>query len=427
MTYLGVKTRFLHDEERFILSDEKEMPLVIEADKNTSCDFLQTFLNANVQQLVQDMAKYGAILLRGFAVDSDEQFEKTVLSIPAFHGIKEACMAENGRDHVGNLQYVLHTNSVYKTGGTLYLGGFHTENYYSPDVPGYLCFYCANPSTLGGETGIINTQKIYQQLNSELQKKLEKNSFFVAHWLVSEIAERYKITPQRVEAIAEQFNLPVVGEKENRLLLMYKPNVFRHPLTDEKALQLNLFELHSLNNELRKCFMSDYGGKTWFWHRFFWRLPTLLFNAVEKTAVLFIALFHSPKRALHIAKIKYQRYLASKKVSFNKERVGQCFSQDEIKDLARAMRKYYSSCLWQKGDILLIDNKKVMHAGMPGIGPRLVRALICNPIALDYNPAAPGLVIAKESNAATIGQHMAFCQYLPEKQAESKTRNNELA
>ena len=60
------------------------------------------------------MAHYGAVLLRGFDIFSDEQFEQTVLSIPQFKGISEAFMAETGRDRVGDLRYVLHTNSVYK-------------------------------------------------------------------------------------------------------------------------------------------------------------------------------------------------------------------------------------------------------------------------------------------------------------------------
>lgn len=139
--YTGVCTRFLHDDERFILSDEKEMPLVIEAQGIKTAAFLHQFLAANASQLVADIAKYGAVLFRGFDIHSDQQFEKAITSIPDFHGISEAFMSENGRTHVDDLKYVLHTNSVYKTGGTLYLGGFHTENYYSADVPSYIGFF----------------------------------------------------------------------------------------------------------------------------------------------------------------------------------------------------------------------------------------------------------------------------------------------
>ena len=407
--YNGVTSRFLNEHERLIVSEEKEMPLVIEACEQNSYSFLSGFLQSNANKIISDMAHYGAVLLRGFNITSDEQFEHTVLSIPQFQGMQEAFMAENGRVHVGDLKYVLHTNSVYKTGGTVYLGGFHTENYYSPDVPSYICFYCSEPSLLGGETGIINTEKIYRHLNTQLKEKLEKNSFFVAKWLISEVAKRYKIDIQAIEQICHVFNLPIVGEGVDRFILMYKPSVFEHPLTKEKALQLNLFELSLLNKELRKCFINDYQGTAWFWHRFFWRLPTSVFNAIESLAVPLIALIHSPKKSYQIIRNKMSAYFANKKNdAFNTTRAGSCFNNQEIKELARLMRTYYSSCLWKKGDILLIDNKKVMHAGMPGKGERVIRAMICNPIHLDCSMTTVGLVKAQESRRKTIGDYMCL-------------------
>ncbi|MGL5743032.1 MAG: TauD/TfdA family dioxygenase [Legionella sp.] len=380
--YQGVTTRCLRPEERLVLSEEKEMPLVIEANDSVDLEFLQQFLVSNSSLIIDDMAKYGAVLLRGFNITTDEQFEKVILSIHEFRGISDALMSENGRTHVDNLKFVLHTNSVYKTGGTLYLGGFHTENYYSADVPGYIFFCCLEPSVLGGETGLINTEKIYQQLNEELKKKLESSPFFVCKWSVAEIAERYQVSKESVTKICTHFDLPIVGEGDDQFVLMYKPSVLEHPITKEKALQINMFEINTLNYELRKCFIKDYTGKTWFWHRFFWRLPTPIFNAVEFSAIAFIAFFNSPKKAYKMVHTRWNNFKASRKnrlSSFDTVKVGSCFNAKEVKELAQSMRNYYSSCVWKKGDVLLIDNKKVMHAGMPGMGPRVIRAMICNP------------------------------------------------
>lgn len=404
--YTGVNTRFLRADERHILSKEQEMPLVIEATTHNDIPFLHNFLASNSKNICLDIAKYGAVLLRGFNVSSDEQFEQTILSISEFRGISDAFMAENGRTHVDNLKFVLHTNSIYKTGGTVYLGGFHTENYYSPDVPGYIFFYCAQPSALGGETGLINTQKIYQSLNSALQEKLEKNSFFASKWLITEVAERYQLSVDAVEKMAKKFNLPVVGEGNERFILMYKPSVFIHPFTQEKALQINLFELETLNHHLRACFKSDYQGKEWFWHRFFWSLPAPLFNAMEFLAVAMIAFYHSPKNAYNIVRSKLSTYCAEKNTKqWDTRRVGSCFSEQEVKELAQAMRDYYCSSLWQKGDILLVDNRKVMHAGMPGKGGRVLRAMISNPIDMNYSSQESGLLLARERDTSSIGDY----------------------
>lgn len=404
--YSDVRTRFLRNDERLIVSCEQEMPLVIEPQTHKDAAFLQDFLKTNSHRIVEDIAQYGAVLLRGFDITSDEQFEKTVLSIPEFKGISDAFMAENGRVHVDNLQFVLHTNAVYKTGGTLYLGGFHTENYYSSDVPGYICFFCREPSLLGGETGLINSAKLYQDLSPALQEKLEKNPYFVGKWLVSEVANRYQIPAETVIKLCKQYKLPLIGEGYDTLIAMYKPSVFEHPLTQEKALQINLFELASLNSALRKCFMNDYQGRPWFWHRFFWKLPMRLFNAIENLAVMTIAFFHSPKQSFRILRTKYSSYKAFKKYQStlpNTQRVGACFTESDVAKLAQSMRNNYCSCLWQKGDILLVDNKKVMHAGMPGVGSRIIRAMICNPLDVTYDYPSQGCINAQDSSSDALG------------------------
>lgn len=177
--YPEVLTRFLGNEERLVLSQEQEMPLVIEAKKRKDASFLQAFLAQHTAPILEDLAQYGAILLRGFDIESEDVFEQTVLSIKNFRGISEVFMSEEGRVLVDDSNYVFHTNAVYKTGGTLYLGGFHSENYYSTDVPTYISFCCLKPSTRGGETGLINTEKVYQSLNEDLKAKLGKNLFCI--------------------------------------------------------------------------------------------------------------------------------------------------------------------------------------------------------------------------------------------------------
>lgn len=409
--YAEVITRYLRDDERLVLSEDKEVPLVIEAKEARDLQFLQQFLCTNSKQLLADLASHGALLLRGFTIHSEQDFEAAILSLPEFRGISEAFMSEEGRIHVAPLKYVLHTNAVYKTGGTLYLGGFHSENYYTPDVPSYISFCCLKPSLLGGETGLVNMEKIYQKLDPVLQEKLEKNSFFVTKWLISEVMERYKLTAEEVEKIATRFGLPIVGEGHDKFIFLYKPSVFEHPITRKKSLQINLFELIPLNKAMRRYFINDYPGKTWFWHRLVWRLPDVVLKLLEFFYVMFASFFYSPKDSLNILRTKIRTYKASKKLNLPQfVKVGNCFEDKDIKKLAQLIRTHYSSCLWQKGDILLVDNRKLMHAGMPGAGPRLVRALIGNPLEMNYDAEAPGSIECKERDSETVGFYMTSCK-----------------
>jgi hypothetical protein len=93
--------------------------------------------------------------------------------------------------------------------------------------------------------------------------------------------------------------------------------------------------------------------------------------------------------------------------TYNHVKVGSCLNDKDVKDLARLIRKYYSSCLWEKGDILLVDNMKVMHAGMPGAGPRLIRAMICNPMEMKYSYMQPGYLHCKNRKTQSIGYWMS--------------------
>lgn len=411
--YAGATTRFLKKEERFIISEETEMPLVIEPTGPTDITFLKALLTSHSTQILEDISKYGAVLLRGFDITSEEEFENTLLAIQGFRPISDTFMPEAGRDHIGNLKYVLHTNSLFTTGGTIRFGNFHSENYYSPDVPSYICFGCLKPSKTGGETGLVNMQKIYEHFSEALQKKLEKNSFFVYKCLVSEVSKQHQISVEAVERLCHHFQLPIIGNGDDKYVLIYKPSVFLHPETKKKSLHINLSAIPALRLKIKKTFMQDYQGKTWFWHRCFWKSPQFIIQ-IFNFFYNFSLFFHSPTRAHNILVTKWKIYKSTHKKnhkknkppSFNDVRVDSCFNDSEINSLAKLIRNYYSSCLWKKGDVLLVDNRQVMHMGMPGSGKRIIRVVIANPIEMNYSFSEPGIIECKNKTTETVGFYM---------------------
>lgn len=406
--YTGVTSRFLNPDERQVQSDEKEMPLVLEPQGDASSAFLKAFLIAHSEQILADIAKYGAVLLRGFDINNETDFEQSVLSIRGMRGISDAFMSEQGRVQVTGSKYVLHTNAVYKTGGTLYLGGFHSENYYSADVPAYISFCCLQPSDYGGETGLINMEKVYPHMDESLRYKLENNSFFVAKWPVSEVVARYHIPASKIEQLCQHFDLPMTTLDNEKYILMYKPNIFTHPVTGLKSPQINYFEIPNLNTKLRQLFIDDYPGKQWFWHRMIWRMPDAVLKIPEVIYMTYASLRSSLKESWHILLGKLNDFIIEnqKPRTYYNGRVKQCFRESDVDQLASLMRKNYCSCIWKQGDIMLVDNRKVVHAGMPGGGQRKIRAMICNPLDMGYHFNISGLINCKERNTDTIGYYM---------------------
>lgn len=162
----------------------------------------------------------------------------------------------------------------------------------------------------------------------------------------------------------------------------------------------------TLDRVLRKHFLDDYPGKTWFWHRFVWKLPTSVLKVIENVFVFFASLIHSPKELFQITASKWKTDKAFKQLDKKFTKVNSCFSETDINHLAQLMRSFYSSTLWKKGDILLVDNKKAVHAGMPGSGSRVVRALISNPLQMKYTHTQPGCLHCEDRTTPSMGQSM---------------------
>ena len=54
-------------------------------------------------------------------------------------------------------------------------------------------------------------------------------------------------------------------------------------------------------------------------------------------------------------------------------------SDREAELLAASLASHVSAVEWQPGDLLLIDNAKVLHDGLPGLGPRKLHVALLQP------------------------------------------------
>lgn len=409
--YNDVVTRTLHDSERAIYTTETQTPLVIEPKQSKSLAFLQGFMKENSPKIISDIEKHGAVLFRGFDVHLPADFEKQVLSINGMHGINEIMMSELGRTVVDGTRYVMHTNKRFKTGGTLDpVGGVHCENYYSPDVPRFISFFCEKPPLFGGETGLFNIRNIYRELPEDLQEKLEGKSYLVNSFNLLKVSDRYNLKPGQAEDFFKRMGMPIIDHKEDEYALMYKPSVIEHPTTKEKLLLINFsIELnrHNFRKLLEKEFARDYSSLKWFLHKIIWKIPyaNLIISGLNHPVITLERYLYESKFAKCLIKSPYAEFPYKEGKDF---RIGNEFEVNDIKLIAKNMRRYHSSFRWKKGDFIIIDNLTLAHAGMPGFGSRCIRALMCNPISLTYSKDAVGLYKPdKNENAETWGARLA--------------------
>jgi alpha-ketoglutarate-dependent taurine dioxygenase len=399
--YSGVICRPLHQSERRVRTQETQTPLVFEPSDSPSGAFLHEFLAAHSPQIIEDISTHGAILLRGFEVDGVGDFERQVLSIRGMRGMNEVLLSERGRTVVEGTRFVLHTNTLYKTGGTLGIGNFHTENYFTPDVPRYISFLCLRPSKLGGETGLLNMAGVYADLPDSLKRRLEEQACFADVHPVPEMATRYGLCVETTEAFCATAGLPIQNIQGKNFVVINKPSVIEHPLTHERALVVNLVNVKGVRQAVIAALWEDYSGPQWIVHRFYWKNPWL--------PVLAYLTSH-PVVALGLLKGALQRRFGRPRAAAPPPGPGprdlnSLFGKEDIESLTTSLRRRYSSFLWKRGDILIVDNLKMAHSGMAGFGARELRALICNPIALPRAKDACGLYVAplQEETPDTLG------------------------
>ena len=385
--YEGVATRLLEEHERPYPTAENNTPLVIQPELSSDVSFLKEFLITHADSVQKDIYEHGAVLLRGFRINSSHAFESVLGSILGFRPMSGYFMAESGRDRVQGTKYVFETNSLF-LGGDFRFGAVHSENYYSPDVPRFQSFCCLKKSWMGGETGLVHMGNAYADLSGRLSLKLEQDPFVASIFPLSAVAEHYQLDENEVERFLKDNKIPLQESGGAQFMLNYKPCIFYHPHTKTRTFQVNLSqELKGLGDEITPHFVPYYSGSRWAVHRLAWKKPQI------QKALTF--LFHVPTMIRHPG--FFGRFLFSpifsrlaarfgkkkKRLRFPKvTRLGERLDKEDIKLLGRAIWKHTSVFTWKMGDILIVDNLQMAHGSMPGFGPRDIKVVMGNPVPI---------------------------------------------
>jgi alpha-ketoglutarate-dependent taurine dioxygenase len=391
--YEHVTTRLLTEAERPYPAGEPRTPFVIQAASSSDSAFLKAFLSAHGQRIREDLYEHGAVLFRGFRISSPLDFEKVLTSIPGFRPMKGYFMSEVGRDPVKGTGYVFDTSTFFISGGDFRFGGIHSENYYSPDVPQFQCFCCLKRPWIGGETALFHMANAYRTLRERLSLKLETEPFVANAVALQSVAERYQLSETEVEGFLKENNIEVVELGGRKVMLNYKPSILCHPHTGRPSLQVNLSgELKNLDYE--RHFLPGYTGTKWALHRLAWRRPRVL-RVLTYIAHLSRAIRHPSLFWQFVLMPLWRRLGAPGQKPPQKSdnmpkipRIAQSLDREDQELLGRTMWEHSTVFTWQPGDILIVDNLQMHHAGMPGFGPRDIKVVMGNPISVSTPPSA---------------------------------------
>jgi len=305
------------------LAPDQTFPLVIRPRDERAAGATQAteWAAAHRDELEQDLLRYGAILFRGFDLGSASAFERFALSICS------ELFNENGEHPREAVSGKVYTPVFYPPEQKLL---WHNENSFNLRWPMKILFGCARPADEGGDTPIVDSRRVFEELNPELRRRfIEKQLLYQRNFGLGVGLDWQAVFQTDDKAALEEKcrgeKIQLEWKKEGGLrALSRRPAAARHPKTGE-----------------------------WTW-----------FNQAQHW---------------HISCLDPETREALEEIFAPEDLPRHCFFGDEStiedSDMQQVMDVYDRlevSFLWQVGDVLLLDNMLTAHARNPFKGERKI-------------------------------------------------------
>jgi len=237
------------------LSAAESLPLVIEP--STDEVDLATWARENRPLIESKLLSHGAILFRGFAVDSAPEFERFARSLCS------DLFGENGEHNRTSISGSVYTPVFYPPEKQLL---WHNENSFNSQWPKKIWFGCLLPAREGGETPVVDSRKVFARLDAKLKKPfIEKGIMYVRNYgdgLGLDWQTVFRTTnKEEVEQRCRQAEMEFEWKNGNRLRTRsIRPAVVNHPETGESSWfnQAQHWHIACLDDEVRASLLSSF-------------------------------------------------------------------------------------------------------------------------------------------------------------------------
>jgi len=321
--FMNVKPKAVNlSQERLIKTDYLQpgetLPLVIQPDVD-DIDLVE-WVQSNREFIETNLLKHGAILFRGFKVNSVPEFENFAQAIcPKLFG------------EYGDLPREGISSKVY--GSTPYPSDqailFHNESSHLHRWPMKIWFFCVQPAQQGGETPIVDSRKIFQLLDPKIRARFQQKQLMYVRNYTDNLdvswQEFFHTTDKSVvEDYCRQACINFEWKDNGLRTRQVRPAVTKHPKTDELVFfnQIQLHHISCLDPAVRESLLSLFGEEN---------LPRHVYYG-DRTPI-----------------------------------------EDSVIDEIQAVyREATISFPWRKGDVLMLDNMLTAHGRNPYVGSRKI-------------------------------------------------------
>lgn len=148
------------------LVEGQTLPLLVEAETGDGClEALLSWMEVRREWLAGQLDSTGAVLLRGFGISNDQDFEIACRALVP--ELKLYIEGNSPRKHTSDFVY---TSTEYPREFDI---SMHSELSYAASPPNQLFFYCKVPPQTGGETPIVDCRVVLELLDPALVKRFD--------------------------------------------------------------------------------------------------------------------------------------------------------------------------------------------------------------------------------------------------------------
>lgn len=339
----------------FFENCKNQQPMVITPESEKSVENLTQWIQSNHQEVEQNLHKYGAVLFRGFDVQTPDHFEQ----------VARAVDADLKNDYLGTSPRNKKTNYTFSASELPphYPIMQHCEMSFLPSAPRRLFFYCHTAPKFGGETPICDFRKVYAELNPEVRQAFEQkgvkhirnyaspsgkgtSGFQLKSWV-----EMFQTTDKNiVEQKCKENDIIFEWKEHDGLRLINEGSGFKtHPITGEKA-WFNHTQVFHIDAAAIEYDYIHKRQKRW---------ETFKTDLLLELMTWYKKLTTNPNnQSMH--------------VTFGDDTE---IPEDYVQHIEDVIWKNMSIYSWQKGDIICIDNFSTSHGRLPYYGDREV--MVC--------------------------------------------------
>lgn len=298
-------------------SSDIDFPLIIKP--RLSGLILSEWLKSNRILVNERLSIHGAILLRGFDIDTVEKFQDFINTLdptPIEYKQRSSPRFEVAKN--------IYHSTTYPSDQSIHM---HSENSYAMDWPMKIVFCCIQPAREQGETPIADTRRVVKYLCDETRDKFMTKGIRYVRNISKNIGLSWGEVFQTkdkdaVEKECDRTGISFEWKNDDDLVLSWvKKAIYNHPITGEEVWfsHASFFNKYSLGQEVLSTFNSD---------------NDLPFNT----------------------------YFGD----------GSVISKSEVDEIIRAYENASYVFPWEKGDVMILDNMMMAHGRSPYKGDRQI-------------------------------------------------------